>query len=212
MLDIRANEIGEQMLFAGYRFLLAGIFVLIFFQLMKKNMRLKREKILPVIKIGTFQTFLQYVFFYIGLSLSTGIQGSIIAGTTSFFQMLIAHFMYSDDKLSNYKITGLIVGFSGVVIVNLSEGELKLDFGFGEILLLLAMFVSGFGNILAKEGAKKMDVGYLTAYQMIFGAVGLLLLGIFQAGPFPFRFTVRSFFVLIYLAFLSAAGLFYGTM
>jgi drug/metabolite transporter (DMT)-like permease len=206
LLDIRSNELGEQMLFAGYRFFLASILILFFFTMMKKSMRFQRETFRSVVKIGAFQTFFQYVLFYIGLSLSTGIQGSIIAGTTSFFQMILAHFMYPDDKMSQRKVIGLLIGFAGVIAVNLTKGEFVLDFGMGEILLLLAMLSGGFGNILAKEGAKQMEVGYLTSYQMLFGSIGLLVLGIVQVGPFPFDFEWTSFFALLYLAFLSAAG------
>lgn len=205
-LGIESGEIGEQMLFAGYRFFLAGLMVLLFFYFIKKPMKFLPSTFLPVIKIGLYQTFLQYVLFYIGLSMSTGIQGSIIAGTTSFFQMLLAHFMYPDDKLNTKKILGLVVGFSGVIAVNLTKNVTSIHFGIGDGLLLLAMLVSGYGNILAKEGTQKLDVGYVTAYQMIFGALGLLIIGIVQVGAFPFHFTFKSLFTLLYLAFLSATG------
>jgi len=206
LLDIQSNEIGEQILFAGYRFFLASMLIFIFFLVMKKEMRFKRETLQPIMKIGFFQTLLQYVLFYIGLSLSTGMQGSIIAGTTSFFQMVLAHFMYADDRLNRRKTIGLIVGFSGVIAVNLTKGNFQLNFGLGELLLLLAMLSGGFGNILAKEGAKKMEVPYLTSYQMLVGSLGLLIIGIVQVGFFPFSFQTGSFLALLYLSFLSAAG------
>lgn len=206
LLDIQSNEIGEQILFAGYRFFLASMLIFIFFLVMKKEMRFKRETLQPIMKIGFFQTLLQYVLFYIGLSLSTGMQGSIIAGTTSFFQMVLAHFMYADDRLNSRKTIGLIVGFSGVIAVNLTKGDFQLNFGLGELLLLLAMLSGGFGNILAKEGAKKMEVPYLTSYQMLVGSLGLLIIGIVQVGFFPFSFQTGSFLALLYLSFLSAAG------
>lgn len=206
LLDIQSNEIGEQILFAGYRFFLASMLIFIFFLVMKKEMRFKRETLQPIMKIGFFQTLLQYVLFYIGLSLSTGMQGSIIAGTTSFFQMVLAHFMYADDRLNRRKTIGLIVGFSGVIAVNLTKGDFQLNFGLGELLLLLAMLSGGFGNILAKEGAKKMEVPYLTSYQMLVGSLGLLIIGIVQVGFFPFSFQTGSFLALLYLSFLSAAG------
>ncbi len=41
---------------------------------------------------------------------------------------------------------------------------------------------------------------------MLFGSLGLLIIGVIQVGFFPFTFTISSFFVLIYLAFASAFG------
>lgn len=205
-LDIQSDAIGEQMLFAGYRFFLASVFIFFMLRVMNKNMRLKRADFAPLAKIGLVQTFLQYVFFYIGLSYSTGIQGSIIAGTTSFFQIIFAHFLYVDDRLNRLKALGLLVGFSGVILVNLPKGEMQFSFGIGELLLLFAMAAGGLGNILARNGSQRMDVIYLTAYQMLIGSLGLIVIGVVSVGVYPFSFDVTSALILLYLAFLSAAG------
>jgi drug/metabolite transporter (DMT)-like permease len=205
-LDIRPEEIGEQMLFAGYRFLLAGLLILVLFLLLKRDMKFKPETTLPLLKIGLFQTFLQYVLFYIGLSYSTGIQGSIIAGTTSFFQILLAHFLYPDDRMNRLKVTGLMIGFTGVIFANWPNGDYEIHFGIGEILLMLAMLAGAYGNILAKKGSAKMEVIYSTAYQMILGSLGLVAIGAFSVGLIPFQFDLKSSLMLVYLAFLSAAG------
>jgi drug/metabolite transporter (DMT)-like permease len=205
-LQIEKTEIWEQILFAGYRFFLAAILILLFFTLFGRKLTFQRNTFKVVGKVGLFQTFLQYVLFYIGLSFSTGVQGSIIAGTTSFFQLLAAHFMYKNDRLSIRKMIGVTVGFAGVIIVNITKGTLSLHLGIGEILLLIAMAFGGYGNVFAKEAAKKVDVAYLTAYQMMMGAIGLLLIGGFTAGFFPFHFDLVSFGMLVYLSLLSSVG------
>lgn len=206
VLEIGPNELSEQILFAGYRFLLASILIFIFLKLTKKTIRLQKQHVLSLSRIGAFQTFIQYILFYIGLSYATGIQGSIIAGTTTFFQILFAHFLYHDDKLSIRKGIGLLLGFSGVIIVNITKGEFILHFGLGEILLLLAMASGGFGNILARNATNSMEVGYITSYEMLFGAVGLILAGLPGAGFVPFHFSGKALWLLVYLAFLSATG------
>ncbi|WP_096187994.1 DMT family transporter [Evansella halocellulosilytica] len=206
MLGIEADQIGEQILFAGYRFFLAALMIIFILYMSKTRVNRSKDHIQPLMMIGFFQTFLQYILFYIGLSLSTGIQGSIIAGTTTFFQIIFAHFMYKDDHLSWRKVVGLIIGFMGVIFVNLTNGSLHLNFGLGEILLIIAMISSAFGNILARNGSAKMDVAYLTTVQMFIGSIGLLTIGVFSVGFFPFDFDISSFMILIYLSFISAAG------
>ncbi len=68
-----------------------------------------------------------------------------------------------------------------------------------------------YGNILAKEGSKTLDVGYMTAYQMIFGSIGLLCIGIFQVGFMPFIFTTKAFFYVPLFIILIGGRLFvYG--
>lgn len=205
-LEIGKTDIWEQMLFAGYRFFLASLLIIIFFTLLGRKLTFKRDTVLVVGKVGLFQTFLQYVLFYIGLSYSTGVQGSIIAGTTSFFQLLAAHFMYKNDRLSFRKILGVTVGFAGVIIVNITKGTLSLHLGIGEILLLIAMAFGGYGNVFAKEAAKKVDVASLTAYQMMMGSIGLLLIGGVAVGFLPFHFNLLTFGMLLYLSLLSSVG------
>ena len=206
-LQIGPTEIAEQLLFAGYRFFLASLMIILVFASLKRKMKFQRHTGLDLLKIGSLQTFLQYIFFYIGLSYSTGIQGAIIAGTASFFQILFAHFMYKDDLINMKKVIGLFVGFTGVVLVNITKGTFSFDFGIGELFLLFAMMTSAFGNLLARNGTAKMEVSYLTAYQMLFGSIGLLLVGgLTGRNFFPFQFSTQSIVMLLYLAFLSAAG------
>ena len=113
------------------------------------------------------------------MSYSSGIEGAIISGTSSFFQILLAHFLYKDDALNVRKVIGVSIGFCGVILVNVpSDGSLSFHFGIGSLLLLIAAMLYSYGNILAKEGSKTLDVGYMTAYQMIFGSIGLLCIGL----------------------------------
>ncbi|MDM5153265.1 DMT family transporter [Bacillus sp. DX1.1] len=205
-LGIQPHEVGEQILFAGYRFFLSGVMLLFFFKALGKNMYFKKETTKQLVQIGLFQTFLQYVCFYIGMSYSSGIEGAVISGTSSFFQILMAHFLYKDDALNMRKIIGVSIGFCGVVLVNIPSGHMEFHFGIGELLLLGAAMMYSYGNILAKEGSKTLDVGYMTAYQMIFGSFGLLCIGIFQVGFMPFVFSTKAILMLLYLSLLSAAG------
>lgn len=206
-LQIAKSDIFEQMLFAGYRFVLAALGILLVMLLLRKQLAYRTGSLKRLIKVGAFQTFLQYIFFYIGLSYSSGIQGSIIAGTTSFFQIILAHFMYKNDSLSIRKCVGLAIGFLGVIIVNLpSGGSMAITFGIGEICLLAAMFCGGLGNILSKQEATHLDILYLTSYQMLLGGLGLLAVGASQVGIMPFQFDWVTSLMLLYLAFISGAG------
>ena len=61
-LGIQPQEVGEQILFAGYRFFLSGVMLLFFFKLLGKDMNFKRNG-KQLVQIGLFQTFLQYICF-----------------------------------------------------------------------------------------------------------------------------------------------------
>ncbi|WP_239615005.1 DMT family transporter [Cohnella mopanensis] len=203
-LGIGNDDIYRQILFAGYRFFLASLLILLFMKLFGKRVSYQSGSLFKVGQVGLYQTLLQYILFYYGLSGSTGVQGAIIAGTTSFFQILLAHYMYASDKINVRKLIGLIVGFSGVVLVGISKGSLSFEFGIAEICLLLAAFFGALGNVLSKKASEQLDVIYMTAYQMLLGGVALVAIGAAGAGMMPFEFTATAVWMLLYLALLSA--------
>lgn len=64
---------GSQILFAGYRFFLAGIFTFLIGSFLEKRwLMIRRSSVLPVFGQGMLQTFIQYICFYIGLAHTTG--------------------------------------------------------------------------------------------------------------------------------------------
>jgi drug/metabolite transporter (DMT)-like permease len=205
-LGIGQGEPFVLILFAGYRFVLAALLILLFMKLLGRSAGYQKGTLLRISRIGLFQTLLQYVCFYYGMSGSTGVQGSIIAGTTSFFQIVLAHYLYTGDRITLRKVIGLIVGFAGVVLVGMSKGELTPSFGLAELFLLVAMFFGALGNVLSKKESDHLDILYMTGYQMLLGGVALVAIGAMGAGFMPFTFTVSAAWMLLYLALLSALG------
>src|SRR5690606_39530862 len=78
--------------------------------------------------LGLTQTAIQYVFFYIGLAHATGVKSSIMNSTSVFFSVVLAHYLYADDRLNGRKALGCLIGFLGVVVVNLGGAGLGFDF------------------------------------------------------------------------------------
>lgn len=207
-LDIGPNEVGEQILFAGYRFFLSGLLIFIFFTLLgkKKEMKFTKSSLPVVIKIAILMTFLQYFFFYIGMSTATGIQGSIISGTASFFQIIFAHFLLKNDQLTPMKTFGLFIGFCGVLVTYMPKGDFAFSIGLGEILVLTSTIVSAYGNIVSKRALSYYSPHYVTGYGMLIGSSMLLVLGMFLTDFTFFHFSFLDVVMLFYLAFLSACG------
>ena len=206
LFDISSNDISGKLIFAGYRFVLAGIIVLFIQALSKKNIFvLDRKQICQVTLLGIFQTTLQYIFFYVGLSYTTGIRSSILNGTGAFFSILLAHFLYENDKLNKDKIIGCIVGFIGVIIVSLN-GQNFFDSSFsieGEGFVILAALLSSVASIYGKRLPQNQDASIVTGYQLFIGGA-ILLISVYLLGGKLEGFTLKSTSLLIYMALLSS--------
>ena len=165
----------------------------------------------PAIKIGyallgITQSDIQHVFFYIGLAYTTGVRGSILNSTTTFFSVLLAHFIYTNDKISPRKALGCLLGFVGVMVVNFGDGLFGFSFSLlGEGFIVIAAFVLSAASIYGKRISQSMDVMVMTGYQLGFGGVVLLAAGCATGGSLH-AFTPLSMALLPYLALLSAVA------
>lgn len=207
LFNISASDIPSKIVFAGYRFVIAGLVLLIIAQSCgKKIFNISKKNGLNLFCLGVIQTTLQYVFFYIGVSNTTGVKGSIMNSTVTFFSVILAHYIYVNDKLSMQKIIGCIIGFIGVMIVNFSDDLLNFSFSFkGEGFLMIAAFVFSVGAIYGKRLTKNMDVMVVTGYSLFIGGIVLMLIGIISGGR-VYHFSMVSSLLLIYLALLSSAA------
>ncbi|MBK5205623.1 MAG: DMT family transporter [Polaromonas sp.] len=206
LFGIAANDIPSKLVFAGYRFIFAGLVLLLIAALGKKALRLDWRTMGQVSLLGLTQTSLQYVFFYIGLAYATGVKSSIMNATGTFFSVLLAHYIYKNDRLSVNKVLGCVVGFIGVMVVNFSDGLLRFEFTLlGEGFIVIAALVLSAASIYGKKLSQRVDAVVLTGYQLAIGGLALLLIG-FATGGTLTGFTAKSTALMAYLVVLSSAA------
>ena len=210
LLHVAKTDTASQMLFAGWRFLAAGLVLLVLAGLNRKSIVVAREQVGRVIGLGLLQTTLQYVFFYVGLAHASGVKSSIMNATGAFFGVILAHFLYRDDRLTPRKVAGCLLGFAGVLAVNLggSRGFAGLDFEFtllGEGFVVIAAFVLAAASIWGKSISQRVDPMVMTGWQLAVGGAALLAIGAIGGGRLA-GFDARSLALLAYMAGLSAAA------
>jgi drug/metabolite transporter (DMT)-like permease len=207
LFNIPADNIPSKLVFAGYRFALAGMFVLSIALILKKNIiSFTKKNIGQIVLLGLTQTSLQYIFFYIGLGYTTGVKGSIMNATGTFFSVILAHFIYNNDRLTSNKVIGCIIGFVGVMAVNFSADLLNFSFSIkGEGFVMLSAFVLSAASIYGKKITQTLDSVVVTGYQLLVGGFFLALSGYISKGSIT-GFGAKSTLLLIYLALLSSAA------
>ena len=204
-LQMAPDDIIAKIVFAGLRFLLAGVIVLVFLLFIRpKNILVTRRQFIVLIILAVVQTSLQYFFFYNGLAKVSGMQGAILASSGTFFTVILAHYFYRNDRLNFKKTFGLVAGFSGIVIANWGQ-ELQLSFEWtGEGFMILSGITSAIATIMAKELAIGIHPFAVTGWQLSIGATIMLLIGIPQISQNAIVFTPFGLGLLIYSALLSA--------
>lgn len=206
-LQMDPNDTVAKIVFAGMRFMLAGLVLLVGILLVNRKALLVTRRQVPVLIIfGVVQTALQYFFFYNGLAKTSGMQGAILVSSGTFFTVLLAHFFYRNDRMNWQKTVGLIAGFGGIIVANWGQ-EFKLSFQLtGEGYMILAALTGAIATIMAKEMAVGIHPFALTSWQFIIGSGLMLIIGVPQMNAHAMIFTPLGWGLLIYSAILSAVA------
>lgn len=207
LFQIATDDIPSKVVFAGYRFLFAGLLLLIFALAQRKPIaRLTPWQFGQLSLLGLTQTTIQYTFFYIGLAYTTGVKGSIMNATGTFFSVLLAHFIYQNDKLSYNKTIGCILGFAGVMLVNFNSG--LMDFSFvwnGDGFVILAAFILSAATLYGKRISQTVDPTVMTGWQLAIGGLVLVVGGYSTGGTLEVH-SIEAVAILGYLTLLSSVA------
>lgn len=208
VFGIHSDDSYLKLIFAGYRFLIAGIILITIQKLMGKSIMPKSiADFKGFMLLGFIYTLMQYVFLYIGMANTTGVKSSILGSLSSFASIFLVHFIYKDDKLSIKKIIGCIIGFLSIIVINFKGGSLNESFKLmGDGLLILSALMGSVGSIYNKSLVKNNDVFVTTGYQLIFGSLMLIIIGKSAGGNLNVS-SAESGILLLYMALLSSVAL-----
>jgi drug/metabolite transporter (DMT)-like permease len=200
---LEVSGVPSTILFAGIRFFMVGIITVAIYSIARRKFLYpKKENIPRVLTVSAFQTVIQYIFFYIGLANTTSVKGTIASGSAAFFCVLIASLVFRQEKLTAKKLIACVLGFAGIVVVNLNGLTLTMNF-LGDGFVIFSAVSYAFSSVLMKRFSKYEDPVVISGYQFIIGGAFMIILGFSLGG----RFSLASFsgvMLLIYLAFLSA--------
>lgn len=207
LLHVASDDYMSQILFAGIRFTLAGVFTIIIGSVLSKSfIKVKKSGIYKIPVLALFQTVLQYLFFYIGLARTTGTKSSILDSTSVFFSVIIASLILRQEKLTVKKTIGCLLGFAGVVIINLSGSGFDTAMTFaGEGFIVISALSYAISSVMIKRFSKNDNPVALSGYQFVLGGIVMAVVGFACDGRLSFS-NIKSVVLLIYLALVSAAA------
>ena len=207
LFAVSADSPAQQILFAGMRFTLSGLLVILGDSIAHGRLVLPtRDDLVPILLLSLCQTTLQYAPFYMGLAHARGINASLIEGTSTFIGIAVAALVFRQERLTPRKVLGSLLGFAGVALVVLRGGESLGGFTLqGEGLVLASLVAVAFSACLIRGYGAGRDPIMLAGWQFLLGGLTLSAIGLAcgarLAVPSP-----ASAGILLYLAALSAVA------
>lgn len=207
MFEIPQDAVATQIMFAGLRFTLAGILVILIGSVLSGNLlKINRQNAPKILKLSLLQTVLQYLFFYIGLANTTGVKASIIEGVNVFIAIFVASLIFRQEKLTMGKLAGCLIGFAGVVLVNLNGNALDMSFHLnGEGFIFLSTVAYAFSSVYLKRYSKTENPVLLSGWQFVAGGLVMTIMGLLMGGKIT-KVTATGIAMLFYLACISAVA------
>ncbi len=207
LFGITGSDVASRLVFAGTRFTIAGIMVVVGVSIAQRRALLPAKRDLGAIGIlALFQTVLQYFFFYGGLSHAAGVTSSIIGAAAYFFAILFAALIFKTENLTRKAIIGCTIGFAGVVLVNLGgSGDTAFSFVLdGEGFILLSSVAGAISTCFIAVLGRTHDSVLLSGWQFITGGIVLLGCGLAMGGSLCPISPGPALALILYMGFISA--------
>lgn len=195
---------GNILYFAGVRFNICGAIICLYSLFRnKENFRPVKTAIVPVLLSGVFAIILHYSFIYLGLQLTDSSKTAILKQVGALFYVCFSTLFFKDDRLTAKKLVGSLLGFAGIIAINIStEG---VAFQIGDVLIIAASFCTVFSNVISKKVFQKVEPITATGCSQLFGGAVLLAIGKVLGGQMTFAVN-RSSLILVYICLASILG------
>ncbi len=198
---IDSSSVANILMFAAMRFALCGAWVCAFCFFRRKTMSMPSVKsALNIVWIGVFAIVLHYACSYVGLSMTDSSKTALLKQAGVLIYICFSFLFFKDEKFSIYKIIGAVIGFGGILAINMSSSS--ISFSFGDILILCASVCTVVSNIISRRSAQNSSPLWITGISQLFGGLVLFIVSLSLGGNMP-QFTVKGALVFAYICAAS---------
>lgn len=164
--------------------------------------------------LGIFQISLPYGLVFWGEEYITSGLSAVLFATLPFFVAIFAHLL-SAEKLSRFKVLGIIMSFAGLLAIFWRDVTAVQTLAaqssiFGSLAIVGSAASGGLGNVVAKRHAERIDPAANVLVQHLVGAVALLSIGLAIEPRTSLNLSLYAVTAVLYLGIVGSALGFVG--
>ena len=194
---------------AGVRFSIASLLILAILKYRKYKYRFDLRETIFLLLVGLASFSVPYGLVYWAEQRITSGLTAVTFAVMPFFAALLSRFFLKDEELTFWKIFGILLGFSGLLVI--FGGDLRIG-STGAALGIVAVVLSAFFNAVVAVGVKKygyhIDPVFINLIPMAIGALTLLATSFFVEDWGTIRFNVSNLIAIFYLAAFGSVSAF----
>ncbi len=208
-IKVSLNEGTPPFFGAGIRFLIAGVILWAIFFIKGESLPRSRNAIKLYLQFSILNFSIAYAITYWATQFVYSNVSSIMWAGFPLTVAILSHFILPDEKLNKKKISSVLFGTIGAVLV-LSQGK---NFGGDNVILGIAalsvsVLIASWPNVSLKKYVNEVNSIQLNAVSQTMGGIILILLSfLFEHGQPMMVWTINNLLALGYLiVFGSAVG------
>jgi drug/metabolite transporter (DMT)-like permease len=124
-----------------------------------------------------------------GLERTTAAHGVVVLNSYAVHTVVLAHFLIPGDRLSPPKLAGVLIAYSGVIILFARSFSVSSTTLAGDLIVAVSALFLGERIVYIARAVQRLDPVRLMLYQSIIGSVGFLLIGLATEAARPTRWT-----------------------
>lgn len=174
-----------------------------------KRIKLSAKDILFVALIGIINVVISMSFLQIGINTTKKASlAAVIFSSNPLFVVLSAYFILN-EKLNIQKISGLMIGIIGLIVVFYKDLSISVSYLHGIILLIFSAITYGIYTTMGKKFAQKTDSIIMNSFSFLFGSIFLIPIILFNHSSL-FHISAKAMLPMTYLT-LFVTGIAYYT-
>jgi putative membrane protein PagO len=185
----------------GLRFSFAALFILIFMKIKGMKIQMDKLSIKLYLQMAFFSFVIPYGLVYWGEQYIPSGLASVLFAINPFFVTIFSFYMLSQEKITPYKIIGMIVGFIGIVVI-FSE-DITNTAGFfvwGMVAVVLSALIQGWIQVVVKKYGQHLHSFTMNFYPMLIAGITMLFIGFFTENLNYIKFDSKAILSVLYLA------------
>ncbi|GIN19161.1 MAG TPA: EamA/RhaT family transporter [Bacillus bacterium] len=131
--------------------------------------KLAKKDIIFIGLVAVFGVLGHHLFLSIGLSRTSASNGGLILGSVPIVTTVAAA-LFLGDRLTVFRVVGLIFGFSGVALIMLMQPGASLSFAVGDIFIFFAVLSQAISFILINKMSSTAGTQAVTGLSLMMGS------------------------------------------
>jgi len=202
-IKIAVQEVGPITLVA-FRVLFGLLFGVVVILVQRISLRRSLNEWTPLLLLGITNVAIPFFLISWGEQSIDSAVAAILDATVPLFTILIAHYLLHDDKMTVPKVTGLLIGFAGVVVLMSKDIGASSGSVLGQLAVVLAcVFYSG-SNVYARKTTEDTPAILRSAGPLLSATVIMWLATFFVERPVKIPHLGVTWIALLFLGVLGS--------